>query len=191
MTTGWVKPNGDSNCTWELPPLTDHYLEVDEYPNNHDFLVVAVTEAFGGNDDPEIFEMTTLDDLEDNSITQIVVYTYGVIIGSNTPEIDVSFDNGANWEGEQECTLGLGAGEVTNTWSGLSFSKADLDLLLVKYVSDVPDKNDAHSIDRIYAVITYTEAVVGYGHDFMGVPDANIGSVSGVPTENIDKIKGV
>lgn len=191
MTTGWVKPNGDNNCTWELPPLTDHYLEVDEYPNNHDFYVVAVTEAFGGDNDPEIFEMTTLEDIEDNSITQIVVYTYGVIVGSNTPEIDVSFDNGVNWEGEQECTLGLGAGEVTNTWSGLSFSKADLDLLLVKYVSDVPDKNDAHSIDRIYAVITYTEAVAGYSHKVNGVVPAHIAKVNGVATANIAKVNGV
>lgn len=196
MATNTVKPNGDNLCNWAGPiDPGNHHTYVDEYPGSPDSLFVSATNLDSDNNDVEIFNMTTFDDIEADSITQIVVYTYGRRTGVNTPEIDVSFDNGVSWESgtgnEPECAIGTSWGEVTNTWAGLSYSKADLDNLLIKYIADVPDKDDLNQIDRIYAVITYTEAVVGYGHDFLGIPAANIDSIMGIPTANIDNICGL
>jgi len=196
MATGWVKPNGTKTQNWDAPaPPAEHHLNIDEYPGADSWTCSALNLESDDND-VDIFYMTTLDDIEDNSITQIVVYTIGVRTGDTTPEIDVSFDNGVSWESgtgnEPECALPLAPrAEVTNTWGGLSYSKADLDNLLIKYIADVPDKDDSNTLDRVYAVITYTVPAVGYGHDFLGIPAANIDSIMGIPTANIDNICGL
>ena len=95
------------------------------------------------------------------------------------------------WQGYQETVLGNGV----DVWSTQdfpgAFTQADLDGLQVNYRADVAVKNSQNNIDVCYVIVTYTLLVVGYGHNFMGVPAANIGNVCGVPTENIDKIKGV
>lgn len=192
MATNTVKPNGTKTQDWDAPaPPAEHHNSIDEYPGA-DSLTCSALNLASDNNDVDIFYMTTFDDIEDNSITQIVVYTDGWRTGSNTPEIDVSFDNGVSWEDEQECALPAVQAEVNNTWAGLSYSKADLDLLLIKYIGDVPDKDDTNTLDRVYAVITYTVAVPeGYGHDFLGIPAANIDSIMGIPTANIDNICGL
>ena len=108
------------------------------------------------------------------------------------PEISVSWDAGLNWTGWEECTISNASWQWTpNTWAGLSYSKSDLDDFEVRYRGDVPTKNENQSIGCIYAVITYTASVSGYGHDFIGVASASIGKVSGVATASIGKIKGV
>ena len=191
MATNTVKPNGDNLCNWDAPlKPPDHYTYIDEYPGG-DAWVISALQFGADNNDVEIFDMTTFDGIEADSITQIVVYTDGYRAGNNTPEIDVSFDGGSNWEDEQECALPTVQAEVNNTWAGLSYSKADLDQLVIKYIGDVPDKDDVNAIDRVYAVITYTAVVVGYGHDFLGIPAANIDSIMGIPAANIDNICGL
>lgn len=75
-------------------------------------------------------------------------------------------------------------------WNG-SWTQSDVDGLQVRIIADVgTGKADEIWNYIVYCVITYT-APSGYGHDFMGVPAANIGSVSGVSTTNIASIKGV
>ncbi|KKN22853.1 hypothetical protein LCGC14_0910830 [marine sediment metagenome] len=59
----------------------------------------------------------------------------------------------------------------------------------IRIRADLAVSKTGIDIACVYAVVTYTPA--GYGHDFIGVPAANIGSVNGVPTANIASIKGV
>jgi len=59
----------------------------------------------------------------------------------------------------------------------------------IRIRADLAVSKTGIDIACVYAVVTYTPP--GYGHDFIGVPAANIDNVIGVPTENIDKIIGV
>lgn len=140
-----------------------------------------------GGDNNEIIEMGfgTIADITE--VTRITVWTCGFRIGGDNAEVDV---NMGGYQGAQECNVGTGLTWKENIFNG-SWSQADLNGLQVKYIADVPDKGDLNGLEVVYVIVTFDLAPVGYGHDFMGVPAANIDNVSGVPAANIDNIKGV
>lgn len=187
-----ILPNGDKVAGWEtankIHGETYHYECLDEYPSATDGSYVSDTNISGSGSE-ESFYMATLSDVDE--VTSIVVYTNGSCsAGNNDPSIDISLDNGENWEGSQTCNLNVATGTVTNTFNG-SWNQSELDNLIIKYISDVAEKGENNIIQFFYVKITYTIAVAGYTHDFMGIPSANIDSVNGIPSANIDTIKGV
>ena len=189
MAVQTIRPNGDGGVNqWSFCSHNPHYLGINEVVLD---LAGHITgsEPNGDNNDVEEFTFTTFDGIEDNSITQVVVKTEVYHIGARRLEVAISWDNGASWSGAVNMTTG--SGMSTNTFAGLSYSKADLDKFELKYIADCGTKGDLGKVYQSYVIVTYTEAAVGYGHDYMGVPAANIGSVNGVPTANIANIKGV
>ena len=72
-----------------------------------------------------------------------------------------------------------------------AFIKANIDSLVIGYRADVTLSKSVNNVWTMYAVITYTPAVTGWGHKFIGVPGVNIANVNGVPLANIASIKGV
>jgi len=187
MTLGYIQPNSD-NVPNDWLPISTEYTLIDEArgsPNTTDY--ISATNLTG--DDNKVSEFgfpNTINDVDE--VTQIIVYSYGIKVGTPTPEVDLYI--GGGWRGYQECSVTTGWGWVGDTWNG-SWTQAELNAVQVRYRADVPNKNDVNQISCVYLRVTYTQVVLGYGHDFMGVPAANIDSVNGVPTANIDNIKGV
>ena len=186
MAVGNVFPNGDGVCLWRSTEgVGNHWQGVDEDPI---FPLVGdysyATEANGDDNDTEYFHMTTVA-IGGDSVSQVVVWTYGMAMGA-APEVRIW--NGVGWEAYQDTGLIIADDWVSNTFA-VDMSNAELAVLAVQYKADVPLKLGENMVYCLYAVITY--GPVGYGHNFMGVPAANIGSVNGVPTANIASIKGV
>ena len=192
MVTGDIVPNGDAtpNDWFGEPDDADHYKNIDEDKGAPNAERINALTGLGDDNELENFDFTTLDDIQDNSITQVVVWTYGIITGTNSPEVAISWDGGANWSAYVSTGIRVVAW-YSNTFAGLSYSKADLDQFQISYRANVPDKLNTHNIYTCYVVVTYTEAVSGWAHKFNGVAGASIGKISGVAIANIGKVKGV
>ena len=188
MATVEVVPTSDIIRDWLGPVGGTAFDDIDEGSGGPDELYITASQEGGDDDDLDTFHMTD-GDIEGGEATSITVYTNGMIVGVNTPEIAISIGG-----------LPLYAEEVplttiqlwkTNTLGGISWDQTDVNNLRITYKADVPDSKDRNFIYTCYAVITYTPAAVGWGHKFLGVPAANIAKVNGVPIANIAKIKGV
>jgi len=191
MVTGEITPDTDIGCFWSSTTGSPHHDQVNEAhgsPNTATY--IGATESGGDDNAYETLGFTTLDDIQDNSITQIKVYVYGFYLGGQ-PEIAVSWNNGASFSALVNMTMATDYSWTSYTYAGLSYSKADLDQFQVRFRADCPDKFDANNLTCIYAVVTYTEAATGWAHKFTGVEGASIGKVSGVAIGSIGKIKGV
>lgn len=183
-----LRPNATVSNEWSIGNHTNVDEEVTQPAAGDDDCLVATN---GDGDDNQVVVLgfpNTITDVDE--VTNITVWTYGGRFGNNSPEVDV---NMGGWQGYLECTL---AADPNWSWTSDSFdgswTQADLDGLQVRYRADVPDKYNTNYPSVVYVVVTYIPtAPVGYGHDFMGVPAANIDNVCGVPAANIDKIKGV
>lgn len=193
MATANLNPNGDITVQWiQIGGSTYHFQEIDEgtVPVTTDHVYV---QGVGDVGKIESFNMqsTTV-----GTVTQIEVkvYTYSYLVGgSSLGTVDIYL---GSWKGTKQIINTNAVTQwTTYTWSGLSGSQAQLDALQVKFVAGDLETNsncvtvhDYVFIYTMYVIVTYT---TGYEHDFMGVPAANIGSVSGVPVVNIASIKGV
>ena len=196
MVTDTIIPDTDLGPNaWFTNQCTLHHDCLDEYPLLdviYDYIHCSELGGFDG--EQECFGFDSISDVDE--VTQVKVYTYGATsTAGKLPEIEISWNNGSSWEGLQQCNLPVGGGgeegETDNTWSGLSKTQAQLNAFAVRYTADVPDKNDGHHINRVYVLVWYSEVVVGYGHDFIGIPAANIASIMGIPNANIDNICGL
>lgn len=189
MVTEIIRPDGDGGINeWSFCSHNPHYLGINEVildTAGH----ITGSEPQGDDNDREEFTFTTFDDIEDNSITQVIVKTNVMTIQARKSEVTISWDNGVSWDTPQD--LATANGENTNTFSGFSYSKADLDKFEVKYICDCPTKGDLTKIYRSYVIVTYALPVGGYTHKVLGVASADIAEVLGVAAANIGEVNGV
>ena len=182
MVTTILRPNSTDANAWS----GGSHLSVDdpgvEDPDNGDDVCLTASEVNADDNDLVDLGFPTIANIDE--VTNIRVKSLASSVGGGQPEVDV---NMGGWQGYQECTLPTNW--TSNSFNG-NWSQADLDGLQVRYRADVPVKLDSNNLDVVYVIVTYS-VPAGYGHDYMGVPAANIGSVNGVPTANIASIKGV
>ena len=198
MTTGEIIPDEDAvPNNWSVTTGTPRHDQINEdhgSPNNYTY--VAATEVNADDNDLEQFGFTTLDDIVDNSIVSIRVYTYGAYLTGGTPEIAVSWDGGVNFTAYVECNIPSGGQAefdwTFNQWLGLSYSKSDLDQFQVSYRGDCAPKLSGNTVCCVYVVVTYTEVVEGWAAGKpLGVAPADIAKVMGVAIADIAEVKGV
>ncbi|KKM13925.1 hypothetical protein LCGC14_1711280, partial [marine sediment metagenome] len=188
MATDILRPNSSDSHTWSIG--TGHANVDDEVtqPDAGDSDILGAFFANGDDNDVEVLGFPTISGISE--VTNITVWTYGSVTTiTDTPEIDV---NMGGWQGYVECVINSTTMKWTSNSFNGSWNQANLDGLQVRYRADVSDISkgaDSNNLDVVYVIVTYT-VVAGYGHDFIGVPAANIDNVIGVPTENIDKIIG-
>ncbi len=162
--TGYVDPDGDGatiewNCTdgsgSDGDCSTGHYTTIDEgtrdpnTPNTDGYISVA------NNGSSDYLTMGTL--TNPDSVSQIDVYVYGKI--EDTAEdvnVDISKD-GSNWEGAQSLSLGTTNAWKSSSFTGLSWSKTDLDGLQVKLTKTGGGSYTAY-IYSMYAKISYNQS---------------------------------
>ena len=130
-------------------------------------------------------------DFEGDVSSQVVIWTYGGGLG-NAPEITI------NIGGETHGPVDIAGWTVINTWRSNTFTpdaddwtEIEGSTLKVSLTADVPTKLFTHTIFTVYALFTYPDPPVGWAHDFLGVPAANIGEINGIPVEDIESVKGV
>ena len=192
MATAILRPTSTDANGWFGGTHADVDEEVSD-PDMGDENELYSSNAQGDDNDEVILGFGTIQNVAE--VTNIRVKTLGGIMGTNTPEVDVNMGGWQNLGAEPECPITGGPLAEDYTWEDNdfpgSFSQSDLDDLQVKYIADVPVKLDGNGIDVMYVIVTYTEAAVGYGHDFLGIPAANIDSIMGIPAANIDNICGL
>lgn len=182
MTVGYIQPNSDDVPNDWNPIASTEYILIDEpygSPNTSDYISAINI----GGDDNKVSEFgfpNTINDV--GEVTQIIVHSYGIRVGSNTPEVDLSM---GGYIGYVECSIGTGWGWATDIWNG-SWTQANLDAVQVRYRADVPSKNDSNQISCVYLEVTYTPPVVeGWAHKWVGfTPDKwngmDIGKILGI-----------
>ncbi|MHA1155047.1 MAG: hypothetical protein ACTSQK_02975 [Candidatus Heimdallarchaeota archaeon] len=209
MTVVIIRPTSDVASGWFGPadPAT-HYDRVDNvvtYPTvggTSDFIVEDGW--IGSNNTIDTFHFGDLDDVDE--VTKIKIYSLGGIYKQGAtayyPEVEWSVNGGLNWLGIQNCSGHYVSTSPTQQYAwhvtvidGLHWTQAQINAIILRYTADTPggdkDGADANFIAVIYIEVTYTEVLLGYEHDFLGVAAANISSVSGITSEHIGKIKGV
>jgi len=197
MVTDTIIPDTDlAPNAWHVNQCVLHHDCLDEYPLLDVILdYIHCSELSAQDGAQECFGFDTLADVDE--VTQIRIYTNGcTYTAGKLPEIEISWDNGSNWEGLQQCNLPVGGGgeegETDNTWGSLSKTQSQLNAFAVRYTADCPVKNDGHRINRVYALVWYTEVVEGWAAGKpLGVAPADIAKVMGVAIADIAKVKGV
>lgn len=189
MTEGTIRPNVDGGTIeWTTYGGSgDHYTRVDEEVLDINDAVYVT--GSGSNGYVEIFGFGTISGTY--TISKIVLWLH--YFNSDSSEgtlVNVSFDGGSNWEGEQELPASATTDDYYLTWDGLSYDQDDLENLVVKFTANIVDKYAQQWVYQAYVVVTYEEPS-GYGNNVIGVVHSNIGKVIGVDTENIDKVIGV
>ena len=198
MVVGDLIPNDDVSVAWAVYPFPNaiHYVLIDEDKGSPTVPLTGDAingTGIGGEDNAvDDFRLSSLEDIDE--ATQAVVYVYCQYREDYAGAFDIDFYDGNAWRGYQNLIPtqeGPAWGWDSKTFAGLSMDQTDVNNARVRFRGDFPDIKDGATIGTCYVELTYTEVAVGYGHDFMGVPAANIGSVNGVPTANIASIKGV
>ena len=187
MATVEVVPTSDIIKDWSFPAAGTHFDDIDEGSGGPDANHINASQGNGDDGDFDSFHMTD-GDIEGGEATSITVYTNGKIIGVNKPEIVIGI--GGLPLLVEAVNLQTFQSWQTNTLGGLSWDQTDVNNLRITYKAHVPDSKDMNYVYTCYAVITYT-AAAGYGHDFLGIPAANIDSIMGIPAANIDNICGL
>ncbi|KKK75366.1 hypothetical protein LCGC14_2874430 [marine sediment metagenome] len=190
MPTGEIVPDTDGPLTeWSVIGGTGtHESAIDEArasPNTADR--IRGDQPSGDDNVVDMFGMSTFTML--GVITQIEVFAYATNNPTYGGDAEIDFYVDGVWQGYQYINVGGEYGWRSVTFAGLSMSQTDLNICGIRIRADLAVSKTGIDIACVYAVVTYTPA--GYGHDFIGVPAANIDNVIGVPTENIDKIIGV
>ena len=191
MATVIVVPDVDGLTNdWSLPVSLPHYDDIDEGPGSGiDF--IGASFASGDHNDIEMFGYEN-PSFEGQLSSQVVIYTNcQVVIGGG---INVTLDIGGETHGPVSVGAGTGRAWKSNTFTpdGANWTEAQAASMKVTYTASVGVTKYGVNIFTSYASFTYEPpAPPGYGHNFLGVPAANIGFVNGVPTANIAKIKGV
>jgi len=195
MAVDFAVPTGDSSIQWSIPGGT-HWDDIDEGiggGSGGDY--IEATNA--ASDDGDIDDFSFGDNINDvDEITQVIINVNSwsqPAVSIKSPEIDLYF--GGQWMsvtvGWKEVGSTGTRGWHAITYAGLSGNQTDMDNLRVRVRADVAGKLELNYIYTINVEVTYSQAVAGWAHNFLGVPAANIGSVNGVPRANIGKIKGV
>ncbi len=194
MATTEIVPNADTILIdWSPATPPSHESLIDEprgSPNTGD--LISASEPLGEDAVVDEFYMSSYSPI--TSASQVVVYAYCNGAATYGGNAEVGFWPGyGSWLGYQSLIVGIGWGWRNKTFSGLTMTQTNLNDCRVRFRADVPLDKQVVQIACVYAVVTYiyTPPPTGYGHDFNGVPAANISSVMGVPTANIDKINGV
>jgi len=189
MPTVEVVPDGDGVVDWYTPITGDHYSEINEGSGGPNPGVIGAFQTQGDDNDIDEFSMEN-PSFEGRTSSQVVIWTFGFIIGANSPEIQVNI--GGETHGPASVGLTTIGGWHSNTFTPDTDDWTELEAtgLKVTYIANVPASKNYNDISTCYALFTY-ESPPGYGHDFIGVPAANIDNVIGVPAANIDKIIGV
>jgi len=193
MVTGDIYPIGDATPNdWGALPDVAHYLNINEDKGSPNSDMIFADQIYADDNELDQFTFETIDNIQDNSITQVVVWTYGRRpVGVLSPEVAISWNGGVNFTVYTDLAFTDVNSWHDVTYAGLSYSKSDLDQFQVSYQADCPDKLTRNEIYSIYVEVTYTEAVSGWAHKFLGVAGASIGNISGVPIANVGKVKGV
>ena len=188
-----IYPNGTVQEQWDSTAGVNHTTIDEVTPDPNDYVIAQPPT----DNKIDIYSLpNTIDDVDE--VTQIAVKVWCINIDADeSPSGDVAnVDiNLGGYQGAKSINKPL-SGLQTLTWAGLSGSQADLDGLLVKLAVGTLNAgkiiDDSYILYCMHIVVTYTPAApAGYGHDYMGVLAANIDEVCGVPTANIDTIKGV
>lgn len=187
MATGYCDPNADSTpIQWHPNVGGTHYQVIDGGIRTP--TAPTTDNIYAGDGDENAQGTVQMGTLTVATVTRVRVWTYGTNTAGEIPFVRIQI---GGWAANQSLDMGAGYGWYYRDFNG-SWSQADLNGLLVRYTADsLIGKLDGIWIRACYAEVTYTAPVVGYGHDFNGVPAANISNVSGVPTANIANIKGV
>lgn len=189
MATVNATPNSDDTPNQWIPTgSVNHFENIDENPaapNTTDYNLAG--EATASHGDKEEYGFTNAD-IEAGVTSQIVVWTYGRIIGSGNPEVRLG--TGGAWQGSQEVNFTGLTSWKSNTFT-VAWNQAQVDAMQVEYTADCSTKDDMNYLYTVYAVITYAAVVEGWGHSFMGTPAANVGSINGTLLVNIKSMKGV
>ena len=153
---GYVDPNGDQTVTnaFLFSSGTTHYVLIDDgtrqptTPNTADY--IQETSAGTGN---VAFSMTTLTGV--SSVSSIKVWIYGLKNNvGDTFTGNISKD-GSNWATAQDFGLTTSGSWKGVTFSGLSWTQADLDALQVRLIANVNVGGPTYCY-AMYAEITYT-----------------------------------
>ena len=188
MATVNATPNSDDTPNEWIPQGSlDHFETLNEGtpPNTGDYCVAGAPTS--NDNDKEEFGFTNAD-IEAGVTSQVVVYTYGKIIGTHSPEIRLG--TGGAWQNIQEVGLTTTSSWKTNTFN-VAWNQAQVNAMQVEYTADCGTKDDMNYLYSVYVVVTYTAGAVGWGHSFMGTPAANVGSINGTLLVNIKSVKGV
>lgn len=199
MVIADVIPNHDIVVQWHRvggdAPFYYHYTTIDEdkgSPNVADYIRCDHDDDFK----QDSFQF-------DNSIqgieeyTQVKVWLYKKLIDGDgiiapSPTVNIWVNGG--WLVAKPISISPNTWE-SYTWAGLSGNQTSLNDLRVMVnagmLSTGKIVDDQIFVYTMYAEITYTLAAVGYGHDFLGIPAANIDNIMGIPTANIDNICGL
>ena len=196
MVIADVIPNVDIDTEWNTwGPGATHEARIDEDKGSPDTVDAIVCDS-GDNNLTDSFHMdNTIQNCQE--YTQVKVRLYQMyLISTEGGDCKVNIYVNGSWQGDQIIHQDAIPIWRSYTWAGLSGNQASLDDLRVRVTTEmmVTGKyiTDLIRVYTMYAEITYTEPVVeGWGHNFLGVPSANIGKVCGVPTANIANIKGV
>lgn len=190
MTIDYCDPDGDTSVAWDASG-TPHADQIDDAvrepvgdPGSDDFISV-------GDGKENAVDQFTMD----NSIqgidttTTIKIWCYGNcgLNGNERPQIDIYL---GTWKEYKILPFTTTNGWHSVIWAVAGGTQAQLDALEVriKAYNDYA-LYDYTTIYCMYAEVTYTE--LGYGHDFIGIPSANIDSIMGIPSANIDNISGL
>jgi len=192
MATVQVTVDADGGTNdWYQPLVGDHFDDIND-PDDPLLDNIYSTQSQGDDGDIEQFSIEPVD-LEGDVCSQLVVWTHGWISGAHKPEIQI--DIGGETHGPVDVPLTEGGGvwrSNTFTPDGDDWTEAECSALKLTYIADCAVEKENATIYAVKLIFTYPDpAPEGYGHDYMGVPAANIGSVSGVPNANIANIKGV
>ena len=179
-----LRPNSTDANAWSVGDHTDVDEEVTQ-PNAGNSDLLSASDAAGDDNDVNTMGFpNTIDDVDE--VTNITVWTNGNIVNTDTPEVMIT------GEAYVECLLTQGALVWKSNSFDVSWNQAELDALQVSYRADVDLKVSGCNIDVCYVIVTYTATGgAGWGHKFLGVVGASIGKVSGIPTADVGKIKGV
>lgn len=186
MATATIRPNGDNGPNaWMIDSgsCALHHDCVDEVTPDGNILF----EGQSGFLDLESFDMDNVPS-DVGTITGIKVWYYGKQVSAGSASI--FYYDGA-WQGPLGLTVLVTYSWSSVEWTGLTLTKAQGDALAIRMRAETLSKGQVIYCNTLYAVITYSLAVSGWGHKFNGVANANIAKINGVAIANIAKINGV
>jgi len=193
MATAIIRPTADVTNEWTSPADPgNHHNYIDDVvvvPNAGDGAFIGANKDDDG--DIEVFDMDNdTQDVDGNSISTIVIYVRAREQGGTTTNIIVNVNLGG-WLANRYLNPTLSWEWYPLAWGSLNCDQTDLDNLQIKFTAGTIVDPQFQEIDVAYCVITYDQVAVGYGHDFLGIPAANIDSIMGIPAANIDNIMGL
>lgn len=188
MAIGYCDPDGTVLSQWHAD-ASPHHEQVDDAVRQPPLppWTNRIYYQDGDESDQDRFNMEGLD-IQGGIASSVTVWmAFETNNISHDPRVNLYL--GA-WQGELVVNLTqTGLKWYSKTYNG-AFTQSHITNMQVDMKApSLINTTEMGKCYEIYCVVTYTAG--GYGHDFNGVPAANIASVSGVPAVNIANIKGV